>query len=100
MAVKIREFELYNSDDGICKELDVNSGSSITLTCYGAGSAEFMCSTDSGVTYFPRFMVRMSDANVSSILDEEGTYYTICGDCDKIKIDSVTGFDKIIATIG
>lgn len=99
MSQLIAEVEIYNSTDGISKELRTDAGSSVTLTTYGNGSATFECSSDSGKTWYERFVVNMANANCSPNLDGEGMYLTIVIDVDMIRVSNVTGFDKIIASI-
>ena len=99
MSQLIAEVEIYNSTDGISKELRTDAGSSVTLTTYGNGSATFECSSDSGKTWYERFVVNMANANCSPNLDGEGMYLTIVIDVDMIRVSNVTGFDKIISSI-
>ena len=101
MSVIVKEVEIYNSEDGICKEIDVNSASSVTITTYGVGgTCELEMSTDSGKTYFPRFAVNMRTCNANYRLSDEGMFYTICGDCDKLRVSNVVGFNRVVATLG
>ena len=100
MAVKISEVEIYNSTDGICKEIDINSASSVTITTYGVGgTCELEMSIDGGTTYFPRFAVNMRTCNANYRLSDEGMFYTICTDCDKLRISNVVGFDRVVASL-
>ena len=99
MASLVKEVELYNSVYDVSNEVRVDSGSAITITTYGTGTCNFEVSTDSGKTFFSRFMVNMSNANVGSTLIDEGMFYTICGDCDVVRVTNIVGFDKIVATI-
>ena len=99
MSQLIAEVEIYNSTDGVCKEIRTDAGSSLTLSCYGNGSCTLECSSDSGVTWFERFAVNMANMNTSSNLNGEGMYFTVIIDVDYIRISNVTGYDKVVASI-
>ena len=99
MSQLIAEVEIYNSADGVCKELRTDSSSNVTLTTYGNGSAVFECSSDSGKTWHERFTVNMGNMNCSSNLNGEGMFYTIVSDVDYIRVTNVTGYDRIVASL-